>query len=45
MGRHVRSTKVIAHVSFGVFFLMEALRRKSRVTRNAGSKNPNERKT
>jgi hypothetical protein len=39
----VTNTNVIAQVSFGVFFVIEALRRKSNVTRKAGSKNPRER--
>lgn len=33
----------MAQASFGVFFFIEALRRKRSVTRKAGSKSPNER--
>jgi len=42
MGRQMRSTKVMAQASFGVFLFIEALRRNKRVTRKAGSKNPRE---
>lgn len=45
MGKQVMRTKGKAQVIFVVFCLIERLTRKSRVTRKAGSKNPNERTT
>lgn len=43
MGKHVTRTKGMAHMLYGVFFLIETLTRKSRVIRKAGSNNPKER--
>ncbi|GMY07600.1 hypothetical protein FCV25MIE_02839 [Fagus crenata] len=45
MGKQVMRTKGKAQVIFVVFCLIERLTRKSRVTKKAGSKNPNERTT